>query len=454
MRGRILRSFSADALGQTLNICIRILLVPLFLKAWGAGGYGEWLILTAVAGWFSLGDFGAQIYFVNRMTAEWAKGNVAAFQSLFSTGFVFLTSISIVLLYGIWFCLYTFPIVKQIGVNTISEEATRFIILIVAFKFLFSLPFGLILGVYRAINSQATSVMFGNLVLLLQFVASALGLLFGASMQILASLEVLPLLLVYPVVVLNLNRRLHGEVKIFTFRGASRGIFFESISPALHFLGLQLSAALSIQGVVIILGNTLGPVEVSIFSACRIIANLVSRMVNMISHAAWPEITKLHSLGEHIQLGKLFNTGLHLTLLIGFCYIIGVIQCGELLFGWWLDHALAYDFWLMYVLVCHVLATALWTWGGSILMATNQHKEFSLLQTPVNFVSLFFCFLGAKYDGLVGSAVALFVAQTIPMIVVVYLLLRKYMPVQLARNFLISSLLALVMMPLTLLLNI
>ena len=454
MRDRILRSFGADALGQALNICIRILLVPLFLKAWGAEGYGEWLILTAIIGWFNLGDFGAQLYFINRMTAEWARGRLEIFQALLSTGLVFLISISIILFTGTWLCLHTFPIVRQLGIHYIASDAIGFIILVVAFKFLFSLPFGLLLGVYRAIGSQATSVMFGNLVLLLQFIASAFCLLFSGDMRILALAEVIPFLLVCPIVIWDLNRRLPNNINLSLFRRMSKNIFLDSMSPSIQFLGIQLSAALLTQGVVVVIGKTLGPIEVSIFSACRIIANVVSRMMSMISHAAWPEITKLQGLGEHTQLGKLFNIVLKLTLLIGVFYLVGTIEFGEVLFGLWLNNGLPYDFWLMYVLVCHVLATAFWTWGGNILMATNQHREFSLLQIPVNFVSLFFCFWGARHYGLIGSAVALFVAQTIPMMVVIYLLLRKYMPVQLARSFLIASILALVMMPLALLLNI
>ena len=203
MKGRILRSFGADTLGQVMNVFVRLLLVPLFLSSWGAESYGEWLILTTLAAWFSLGDLGGQLYFVNRMTEEWVSGKVEVFQQVLSTGLLFFIVSSVVLFGGVLLAVYSFPVASWLGLKTVDQDLAGMILLLMALRFLVSLQFGLYLGVYRAIGIQATSMMYGNLIQLIQFVASAVALMTGGGMLLMASLEVVPFLLVFIIVMLS-----------------------------------------------------------------------------------------------------------------------------------------------------------------------------------------------------------------------------------------------------------
>ena len=65
------------------------------------------------------------------------------------------------------------------------------------------------------------------------------------------------------------------------------------IKPSLHFFLIQLSQAFSIQGTVLVVGMVLGPVQVVLFSTMRTIVNLIRSFFEQVSHAAWPEMTRL-----------------------------------------------------------------------------------------------------------------------------------------------------------------
>lgn len=449
MRGRILRSFGADSLGQVLNIGIRLLLVPLFLSTWGAEAYGEWLILTALAAWFGLGDLGGQLYFINRLTADWAVGKIDVFQSVLSTGLLLFLVSSTVLFCCVLIAVNWIPVASWLGLKAVDQDLAKAILLLMALRFLATLPIGLFLGIYRAIGIQATSVMYGNLILIFQFVASALALLAGGGMLLLASLEVVPFLVVFVVVICDLRRRLPKEVSLFALASADRSILRSAISPSLHFLGLQLSAAIMIQGSVLVVAKTLGPLEVAIFSSMRIVANVMSRFMGMLSHAAWPEITRLAILGQEEKLAKLFSVVLNLALFVGLCYLILMVNFGEVLYSWWLNNNLPYDSWAMYLLSCQVVMTVLWTWGGNLLMATNHHEEYARWQLPVNLLAIFFSYWGAVEYGLLG-AVAGLAGQSLPMLLIVAWLLVKKGWKQIAYSFVITSLAGLVLLPTTL----
>lgn len=450
MRGRILRSFGADTLGQVLNVGIRLMLVPIFLSTWGAEVYGEWLILTAVAAWFALGDFGAQLYFINRLTTEWASGRIDIFQRVLSTGLLLFIVFSVLLLGVALLAVLLLPIASWLELKAVDHDLVKAILLLMALRFSVSLPVGLFLGIYRAIGVQATSVMYGNLILMIQFVASALALLAGGGMLLLASLEVVPILLVSIAVIWDLRRRLPKEVRLFALANRDRAILRSAISPSLHFLGLQLSMAIIIQGSVIVVAKTLGPVEVAIFSSMRIVANAMSRFMGVLAHAAWPEITRLASLGQDEKLAKLFTIILNLSLFVGLCYIVLIVNFGHILYNWWLNNNLPYDFWVMYLLSCQVVMTILWTWGGNLLMATNHHEEYARWQFPVNLAALFLCYWGAVEFGLLGAVAGLFAGQLLPMLFIVYFLLIQEGWRQIAFSLVITSFAGLALLPMTL----
>jgi len=450
MRKRILRAVAADALGLGLNIGIRLLLVPLFLSAWGAEAYGEWLILTAVAGWFGLGDLGGQLYFVNRLTAEWAAGKRDEFQRVLSTGLLMFLLSSGVLLGAVMLAMMWTPFISWLGLRSVDHDLVRVILLLMALRFLVGLPVGLLLGIYRAIGAQATSVMYGNLMLLIQFVASALALLAGAGMLFLATLEVVPLLAVAAFVAFDLRRRLPKEIRLLALGKADRSIFSAAISPSLHFLGIQLAMAIMIQGSVLVVAKTLGPVEVAMFSSMRAVSNVVSRFMAILSHSAWPEMTRLASAKQQEKLAQLFRAILNLAFLGGLCYLLLLGSLGELFYNWWLNHQLPYDSWVMFLMGCQVAMSVLWTFGGNLLMATNRHEEYARSQFPVNLLALLCCYWGAIGYGLPGAAAGLFVGQSPLMLVIVAHLIARQGWRPIAGHLLVTAICGLVLLPTTL----
>lgn len=444
---RISHSVGAETLGQALNVVMRVILVPLFISAWGAEAYGEWLILTAVVAWFSLGDFGGQLYYVNRLTEEWAKKNNRGFQEVFSTGLsVFLVSSFIIFLFSVA-GIYFLPVEGWSKLKTISPWELNAIVLLMVFRFLIALPIGLFQGVYRAIGLQGTSVMYSNMMLLIQFLASTYALLQGATMIWLALIEVVPFLLVLLVIIWDLNRRMPKEFQVTNIRGASYSVFRESISPSIHFLVLQVSMGLLIQGVILVIANVLGPIEVAIFSSMRIVANVMSRFMGMIANAAWPEVTKLAASNAGLKLLQLFKVVHMLTLYFGACYLFLIANFGSELFEWWLSGNLAFDFWVMYLLVCQVLLGALVTWGSNILMATNNHEEFVRWQLAINIGTLVATYIGCVEFGIVGGVILLTAIQFIPQALLVYKMLLKNKFDLIAKIFLRILFFAVIILP-------
>ena len=73
-------------MGQAINIASKIVLVPLFLLAWGADIYGEWLLLSSMVAYLSLTEMGSHLYIVNRMTQAYAHRDNDQFRKILHTG--------------------------------------------------------------------------------------------------------------------------------------------------------------------------------------------------------------------------------------------------------------------------------------------------------------------------------------------------------------------------------
>lgn len=416
MRGRVLRAIGAEGIGQLLNISIRLLLVPLYLWAWGVEVYGEWLILTALAGLFGLADLGGQLYFINRMTEAWTKRQLDEFQNVFSTGMFFLIISSSILLILAAFALSIPGIPVWLGIKSTDSEVVYWVMLVMCFRMLASLPLGLLLGVFRATGAQATSVMYGNLMLLFQLISASAVLILEGGMVLMALTEVIGLFLVSMLVVFDLRRRLPTEMRLVCMHRPQMNILRLAWGPSLHFLAIQLAMATLIQGSVIVVAKVMGPSEVAIFSTMRTVTNLVTRLLGMLSHSAWPEFTRLNSNGEGNQLQSLFRTILNTSTLMGLLYVGAVELFGSQIFDVWLGNHLLYDSSAMYMMGALVVFTCQWTIGGNLLMATNQHSEYARVQLPVNFFALSLSYYGGLNFGLIGFVGGLLLGQSFVMI--------------------------------------
>jgi len=88
IRSRLVKGFGANVIGQGLNVASKILLVPLFLQAWGTNVYGEWLVLSSFVAYLSLTDLGGQVYIVNRLTQAYSCQDTQLFRKSLHSGMV------------------------------------------------------------------------------------------------------------------------------------------------------------------------------------------------------------------------------------------------------------------------------------------------------------------------------------------------------------------------------
>ena len=84
-------------LGQVIRSIEHIILVPLFLAAWGEAIYGEWLTLFSMIAYFSISDLGMNRFVTNKMTKCFAKGDTDEYLRVFKSAFGIYSILALIL---------------------------------------------------------------------------------------------------------------------------------------------------------------------------------------------------------------------------------------------------------------------------------------------------------------------------------------------------------------------
>ena len=425
MRKRIIQGISANFIGQVIHLASRVLLVPLFLKAWGNDIYGEWLILTSIAAYLSITDFGGQLYIVNRLTQLYACAQLDDFRRVLHTGMALFVVVPVIL-FVLFVSIVTWITPSTLGIVKTGNEVVLGVLLLLAFQFVIALPQGLILGVYRAVGQLPRGMMLANIAQLLQLIMISAALWLNVGMIGIAVIQTIPYIAIAALALIDLHRRF-PQLAITSIQSADRNLARTFVRPSMHFFSLQISQLLTLQGSVLVVGALLGSVQVVMFTTIRTLANVAKQFLGMLSHSAWPEMTRLDAEGDKEKLFRLFRVILRSTLIMTMGFTILFHYWGENIYHLWLGDKVAYQSRIMDLFLVYLLQLTFWTACSHVLMATNNHRNLSRLLFVASIATLCFSFIGGQWLGLEGVLLGMILGDfLLPAWLVPYLLWKYY----------------------------
>lgn len=422
---RLVKGIGANFLGQLINIASRIVLVPLFLLAWGADIYGEWLLLTSVVAYLSLTEMGAQLYIVNLMTQDYARRDNDHFCKVLHTGMALFLIVPIAVFIIFITVITFFNPSASLHITQTSHSTLILILAILAFQIVISLPQSVLLRVYFAVEMLPRGVMLLNLMQLmsLTFVAGGLWLRWG--MVSIAILQVIPYGLTAGIALWDLHRKF-PQFQILSLKKADFALGLSFVKPSLHFFLIQLNQAFSIQGIVIIVGMVLGPIQVVLFSTMRTMVNLIRSFLDQLSQAAWPEITRLDAQDDIDKFLILFRLILRSTLIAAVFFITIFHFYGGFIYHFWLRKTVPFQQPVMDLFLIYMGQFIFWLACSHPLLATNRHQTLAKVLFTSSILTIFLSYLGGRHLGLPGIVLGMIVGDMILPFWFVPYLLRDY----------------------------
>ena len=366
---RVWWGLASTLVSQVIAAASAIALVPLFLRAWGAEGYGRWLLLVAVVSSLSLLELGGQSLFGNLLAYAHVRRDTDAFRRHLGEAVSVFSVVASLAFVGL---VITVVIGAQLSSAMRLTPTDQTIVIFLGATYLLTVPSGVYVTAYRATERFARGTMVGNLVGGIALLAYGAVLLAGLGPGVYAITMLAACTTGTLVIVADIRRQIPAA------RGLPLGLAEaraggRHLGSSLHFSILAVAAAVNQQAVLLVLAASAGPAVVALYATHRTAAGLVNYVGRVFEAPLRPELTFLHAAGNERDLRRATLLSIKVVTLLS-----GTLACGV-----WLTLPWVYPLWtgrhldlapvLMAVLLFQTALAAGWTTAGWSLLASNRH---------------------------------------------------------------------------------
>ncbi len=389
----IAKNLTASFSSHLVAVLQQVALTPLFLKNYGAAGFGEWLTLSASVSYLGTLDFGIQTFVNQDLTVRYHRGDMDEFHVQQSTALRML--LGIVGVAGLLAMLaLAMPLEHWLKMDGSGEgplqtaRTVRGAVFVLAGTVLAQILFGFFTGQFMVLSRAHIGQYWSNAknAAMILFAVPVLWV-HGTFLSIaLAQFAALMLCLVGVLITLfRTGRQIFPTLRFWD--GSTVG---KILRPSGYFALIFSSNFLVYQVPVLMLERGAGPVAVSIFSITRTIFSMTRNVMNAFTQAIGPEVTTLYAKEDWPQLSRLYDYSERLVFALIPIANIGTLVLCPLLLQIWLHKP------QMFVVNVYVLCAAV-----SIVMSAKEHKY--QFQVSTNTHRELARFMFGTYLGLVAA---------------------------------------------------
>jgi O-antigen/teichoic acid export membrane protein len=408
---RIRNGAGANLFSQLITIAIQFGTVPILIKAWGASKYGDWLILSALPSYLSLSNLGFGDASGSDMTMKVAAGDRdGALQTYQSSWALLLCGSMIAILFVVPAALLI-PWTTTLHVSSTPEKTAALVFIVLALHVVLSQQGGIIESGYRCDGNFALGAFSASGTRLTENVAATTVGFFSRDL-LLTALTYLTVRAFALVVYERILRR-KSPWLILGLHSASLQTIRKLAAPALGFIALPLSNAISLQGFTIVVGALLGPIAVTTFSTTRTLTRSTSQLLNVVGSSIWPELSRSFGLGNLSLARKIHRRAFQFGILAAGVNSLGLWLVGPWLYHLWIRHPINFSLPCFHVLVVVSFVSSLWFISLSVLMSANAHHRLMAVFLACSILAIAIAQPLIHHLGLQGAAWALLPTEII-----------------------------------------
>lgn len=424
---RVVRNLGAGAASYAITIIVQLASVPIFLKYWGTELYGEWLLLLAVPAYFAMSDVGFGNVAATEMTMLVAAGDRRQALKVFQSTWLLITVVSLVLFLlaaavvpiidvGYLFKVFHLKATHFKIIHISSADVVRVVLLLTAYV-LFGQQTLLLGAGYRCEGRNTLGMMWSNVARFVEFAVLAMGVVAGAS--VVGAAWIMLLVRMMATLVMRFDLRRLAPWIVFGHRHASLEMVRRLAGPAISFMAVPLGFALRNQGVLIVIGVTLGQVAVVSFSTTRTLTNMAFQVMSIVHLAVWPEISAAFGAKDTETARKLHRKACHVAFWMSSAAVIGLLCCGQWGYTIWTRGKVPFDFYLFATLLLVIVVNSLWYASSAVPMATNTHQRTAIFFLLGTCIAVILAWLLTQSFGVVGAAISLLAIDALMLVTVV-----------------------------------
>jgi O-antigen/teichoic acid export membrane protein len=391
---------------------IQVASVPVYLHAFGTTVYGEWLALTALPAYLSLTDLGFAAVSSTQATRQYAVGGIDAARSTLRSGWLLVTTLSIIFLGGIVVLLRIVPVRGLLRVQEISTWDVRAILVLFTLYMLVCVQGSFVEGSFRAAGRFPVGITISNTLRLVEFIIAGTTATVTSS-PVATAAAVLAARLLGHALYAGLLSRIAPTMTLGLQGARLTAAAREFVLPGLAFLSFPLGNALAVQGMVVATATGLGTEAVVTLNLVRVIANSIRQLANVVNIGVLPEVTAALARSQRTRAWQLINRSMILTLVACGLASVAISIWGNAAIHLWTNGRVQASSIFIGLMCCTVLADVPWLGWSQLLIARNEHQLVGLLYAGSCLAAVFLARLLLPVVGLAAVPLTLFLTDIV-----------------------------------------
>ena len=417
---RLRKGIASEIFANLTRVIVQVGGVPLFLAFWGDKGYGEWLLLTAILGYLRLSSVGFGQATRNRMAMEVSAGKRHQALGYFQSTSLLFLGIGFLVMIGVGMAALATPAIHQfLNFEILSVQGLQQALLILGAVIAINLQAEVLDAGFRSEGHYGLST-FLFMVSELVIFALVVAVLVAGGDQVMGLICYL-VGSVFRIILLRLVLTRLAPWIAFGYKYASFRTVRTFTLPSLAFMAFPLGQAMSLQGILIVIGAVLGPSAVVTFNTVRMLSRYTVHLTVTFARIGSPEIAYAYGRGDMALVRQVHWQVCRIGLWAA------LFACGFLALAtpWilavWTQGQIAPWPGVYLTLLTAVLFWAAHTLAANVLQATNNHQRFAIVFLAANIVGLILAVPLTKLLSLPGTALATLLVE---LAVLVYVLPR------------------------------
>jgi len=376
-----LRRFSFNALsysyGNVITLLLQFVLVPFYLRSWGASLYADWIVITGIPAMLTLLDLGVAQASNNKATVAAGAENWHNVQNSLHTAMLFSLILGGVIIFSMFCINQILNWQDLLKLKILSNQEARLIMLIMAAYLGVQLLGGPIDGCFRVLDKTAIGAFCIANRRMVDFFLSFLVLFFNGSAVLLAvtllggQIAMLTFLVVF-------IRRI-SCTPVLGVAQASWPEFRSILKPAMTYASFPLSQTITLQGGVQLLNQLVDASTLVGFTMARTLMRLIIQIGVVANSALKPELSRLAGQGnwDAAKQATLRMTKFMIGI-AGTSYITLVIV-GPQIITWWGHGQVSANSTTLALIGIHAVLNVCWFVPAALLIATNKHNRIATI---------------------------------------------------------------------------
>lgn len=402
------------AYAQLITLAIQLLLVPVYLSAWGANLYGDWLVITGVSTMLSLLDFGVAQASANKATMESGAGDWGSAARTIQNSHVFSFFIGIIIFILLYLSTYCLDFSLIFKTSVLDKDTCSTILLFGCANLVIQLMGGPLDAWYRAVDATAMGAF---------ILANRRAADFFAVILVLLSPHNDPAYLIK--VQFGVQILMYAFCCFYVMKKSPfYGIAFSKpnlhelkclIKPSIGYSFIPISQVITLQGSIQLINQFSDSKTVVMFSMARTLMRLVLQVGMVVNNALKPELSRMIGAGNLDNAGVLTRRITLVTYFLSSLFFALLIVFGPYIMDLWSHSKVVVSRFELLLIGMHAMINILWFVPSALYIARNSH--FNLAKTYM-VSSVFSLLLWFFFSGVMPSFLGAVLLLSIPEFVV------------------------------------